>query len=464
LLGLVFLHNFTVAISYAISYNELPECAHRSYLATNRLKAFKDRIMNNQQRLGRYIAIALVSGVICGEVGHLLLTNQALIQQISNYLDLGANIFLRLIKMIVAPLVFTTLLAGIASLNSAQSLGRLFLKAMVVFIIGGLSVLILGMVLAEVFAPGRVLHEALLTSGNANLLDVKQSVCQECQITLKKFIEEVIPNSVVQGFAENHMLQVIILALLVGVAGLNLGRRFRQVFAFFELLAQLLFKIINYIMWLSPLAVFTSLCKIVLFSGIEILRVYLIYILEYYLGLALIWLIWLTVGYIISGRKFIPLIKANLPLYATAFAASSSESILPAMLANFPRFGVSEKVSSLVVPLGYAFNLEAAMFNCTFATLFIIQIFGYSLSLSQEILMLLMLMVTTKGIAGVPRASLVVVAATLAAFGFPESGILIILPIDAINDMGRSATSAFTQTMSAVVVDQWEKPKREMVY
>lgn len=407
--------------------------------------------------LGRYIFISLIAGIIVGQLAHFELTNPAIIKTTADNLDIISSIFLRLIKTIAAPLIFTTLIAGIAKMEDSRSLGRIFLKSMIIFILGGLAVLVLGVVLAEFFQPGKTLHDAILNSSNHILAADSSKICTNCQINFKDFINQIVPNSALQGFVENHMLQVIILAVLIGIAGHSLGDKFTDVFAFFELMSQLLFKIIGYIMWLAPIAVFSSIAKIVMASGIQVLQVYLVFISEFYLGLGIIWLGWIIIAYLLVHKLIFTIIKTNFQLYLTAFAASSSESIMPAMLANFPKFGISQKISGLVVPLGYAFNLEASMFNCTFATLFIIQVYGYHMDWLTELTMLLMLMLTTKGIAGIPRASLIVVAATLVAFGYPEAGILLILPIDGINDMGRSATSAFAQTMSAVVVDHWEK-------
>ncbi len=410
-----------------------------------------------KSRLGTYIFISLILGVIVGHFAHGGITNPDSIKSVSNYLDLVSSAFLRMIKMIIAPLVFTTLVTGIAKMEDSKALGRMFLKSMFIFIIGGFFSLTLGVVLVEWFQPGKALHSVLIHSTNADLTSAANSVCTNCQMTAKSFMESIIPSSAMQGFVENHILQVIVLAMFVGVAGVAIGEAVAPVFSFFDMMSQIMFKIIGYIMYLAPFAVFSAITKLVMGSGVGVLSLYLVYALEFYLGLAIIWGVLILIGMTVIGKKIFAIIRAMIPLYGTAFAASSSEVALPGILSNLERFGVSKKVSGFVIPMGYSFNLEASMLNCTFATIFIIQLYGYHISLATEITMLFMLMLTSKGIAGIPRVSLVIVAATLTAFGYPDAGVLILLPIDSFMDMGRSATNAFANTMSAIFVDKWEK-------
>lgn len=411
----------------------------------------------NSSRLGTYILFGLIAGIIVGQLIHMGITDKALLKDFSTYLDLVSTAFLRLIKMVIAPLVFTTLVVGIAKMEDSRALGRMFLKSMTIFIIGGFFSLTLGVVLVETFKPGIALHNVLANSMNGELNNVANSVCTNCQMTAKSFMESIIPSSSMQGFVENHILQVIILAIFVGVAGVSIGESVAPVFVFFDQMSKIMFKIIGYVMYLAPFAVFTSITKLVMGSGISVISLYLVYAIEFYTGLAIIWLVLLAIGFIVIGKKLFPIIKSMIPLYGTSFAASSSEVALPGILINLEKFGISKKVSGFVIPMGYSFNLEASMLNCTFATIFIIQLYGYHIDLATEIVMLFMLMLTSKGIAGVPRVSLVIVAATLTAFGYPETGVLILLPIDSFMDMGRSATNAFANTMSAIFVDRWEK-------
>ncbi len=409
-----------------------------------------------KSRLGLYIFIALVLGVVFGQLAHIGISDKGTVADISEYLDLGSMLFLRLIKMIIAPLVFTTLVVGIAKMGDGKSLGRVFAKAMLIFITGGVLSLTLGVVLVEIFQPGKALHDALLSHGSAELANATNNVCTNCQITLKSFFDSIVPDSSLKGFVENHILQVIVVAVFIGVAGIAIGESVAPIFQMFDMLSKLMFKIIGYIMYLAPLAVFTSITKLVMGSGIAVLKLYLIYAAEFYLGLGIIWAVYLLLGVLIIGKGFFKVIKDLAPFYGTAFAASSSEVALPSILQGLENNGISKKISGFIIPLGYSFNLEASMLNCTFATIFIIQLYGFHIDIKTEIAMLFMLLITSKGIAGIPRASLVIVAATLSAFGYPEAGVLILLPVDSFNDMGRSATNAFANTMSALFVHKWE--------
>lgn len=410
-----------------------------------------------QSKLGRYIVFALIAGITVGQLTHIGISNKEILSNMSTYLDLISTAFLRLIKMIIAPLVFTTLVVGIAKMDDSRALGRMFLKSMTIFVIGGFFSLSLGVLLVELFKPGVALHSVLANSLNGELNNVANNVCTNCQMSVKSFMESIIPSSAMQGFVENHILQVIVLAIFVGVAGVALGEPVKPVFVFFDMMSKIFFKIIGYVMYLAPIAVFSSITKLVMGSGIGVISLYLVYAVEFYTGLAIIWIVLLSIGMLVVGKRLFKILKPMLPLYGMSFASSSSEVALPGILDNLEKQGVSKKVSGFVIPMGYSFNLEASMLNCTFATIFIIQLYGYHIDLATEIVMLFMLMLTSKGIAGVPRVSLVIVAATLTAFGYPETGVLILLPIDSFMDMGRSATNAFANTMSAIFVDRWER-------
>lgn len=411
---------------------------------------------SSSKKAGIAIFVALILGVALGQLAHMEI-NKDLAIQICSYLDIISGIFLRLIKMIIAPLVFTTLVAGIAKMGDGKSLGRVFLKSMVLFMVGGILSLGLGVLLVEIFKPGVALHDALKATMALDTSSTANVVVSGTKITLKSFIESVIPKSSFEGFVENHIIQVVVLAIFVGVAGVSIGEPVAPIFEFFERVSLICFKIIQFIMLLAPLAVFASVTKLVMSSGIGVLKLYLIYLLEFYLGLGIIWAVYIILGSLILGKVVFRVIKDLAPQYATSFAASSSEIILADLIKKLEKFGVSKKISSFVIPMGYSFNLEASMLNCTFATIFIIQLYGYHIDLATEITMLLMLLLTSKGMAGVPRASLVIVAMTLTAFGYPEAGILIILPIDSFNDMGRSVTNAFANTMSALFINRWER-------
>lgn len=407
-----------------------------------------------KSNLGRYIIIALIAGIIVGQLVHLGVANPDKIKSISAKMDIISHMFLRLLKMIIAPLVFTTLVTGIAKMGDSKALGRLFFKSMFIFLTGGFIALALGIVLIDVFQPGKQLHD-VLSSGLSSL--PQANPLANGSMTLQSFLESVIPASAVQGFAENHILQVVVFAVFFGVAGAAVGESVTQVFEFFDMVASIIFKITAYIMNLAPIAVFSAVSAMVMTSGAKVISSYFIYLIEFYFGLSILWLFIVAIGVIIVGKPIFALLRNLGSLFVLSFAAASSEVALPGLLRELEKFGVAKKISGFVVPMGYSFNLLASMLNCTFATMFIIQLYGYHITLTQEITMLLVLMITSKGIAGVPRVSLVIVAATLAAFGYPEAGVLILFPVDGFLDMGRSATNVFANAMAAVFVDRWEK-------
>lgn len=408
-----------------------------------------------KSNLGRYILVALISGIVIGQLVHMGVADPAKIKYISAKLDIVSTMFLRLLKMIIAPLVFTTLVTGIGKMGDSKALGRLFFKSIFIFVIGGFIALILGIILIDIFQPGNQLHD-VLAAGLTNL-PKDMNICNNCGMNLKAFLESILPSSMVQGFSENHILQVVVVALFFGVAGVGVGEAVTPIFEFFDMIACIIFKITAYIMNLAPFAVFSAVSAMVMTSGAKVISSYLIYLIEFYFGLAILWLLIIFIGFLIIGKPIFVLLRNLSGLFILSFAASSSEAALPGMLAELDKFGIPKKVSGFVVPMGYSFNLLASMLNCTFATMFIIQLYGFHISISQEITMLLMLMLTTKGIAGVPRVSLVIVAATLAAFGFPEGGVLILFPVDGFLDMGRSATNVFANAMAAVFVSHWER-------
>lgn len=410
---------------------------------------------NSSSKLGRNVFLALIIGIIFGQLVRTQINNQELLNQIYGYLNIVSSIFLRLIKMIIAPLVFTTLVAGIAKLTDVKSLGRMFFKSMVIFLIGGIIALSVGMIIVDYFEPGKALSQVLLSS-HSNLVPQSSSVHLSSNLSLKKFIEDLVPVSVVEGFANNHIIQVVVFAIFFGIAGVSLGEKTVSVFDFFNKVSYLFFKITEYIMKLAPIAVFCAVSGIIINSGLTVIGSYLVYVLEFILCLIILWTIMIGLGYIFLGKQVFTLLKMLAGCLGISFSTSSSEAVFPIVLEKLKDFGVEPKTSGFVMPLGYSFNLIASMLNCSFATLFIIQLHGYTLTTTQKIIMLITLMFTSKGISGVPRVSLVIVAATLASLGIPEAAVLILFPIDGFLDMARSATNIFANALATTFVDKWE--------
>lgn len=362
---------------------------------------------------------------------------------------LMADIFLRLIKMIVAPLVFSTLVVGVAKLGDIKTVGRIGGKTMLWFITASFASLLLGLLLVNLFQPGAHMHLPLPDADTVT--GVEKSA-----LTLKDFLYHVFPSSVFESMAKNEILQIVVFALFFGVATAAIGEKGEIVIKAFDAFAHVILKVTGYVMKLAPLAVFGAMTAIIAKQGLGILRTYSIFIGEFYFGLLLLWIVLLLAGSLfIRGRIWRLLSRIKEPVIL-AFSTSSSEAAYPKTMLELERFGCNNKIVSFVLPLGYSFNLDGSMMYMTFASLFIAQSYGMHLPLDTQLLMLLVLMLTSKGIAGVPRASLVVIAGTLATFKIPEAGLALLLGIDPLLDMGRSATNVVGNSVATAVVSKWE--------
>ncbi|HEY7239735.1 MAG TPA: dicarboxylate/amino acid:cation symporter, partial [Burkholderiales bacterium] len=369
--------------------------------------------------------------------------------QIAGYVSILADVFLRLIKMLIGPLVFSTLVVGIAHMGDAASVGRVFAKALGWFITASLVSLLLGMALANLLQPGHNLGLPLPDIGaSANLATSK--------FTLKDFVSHTVPKSFAEAMANNEILQIVVFSMFFGVALAGLGEKGRTLVAAIDELAHVMLTITGYVMKLAPVAVFAAMAATVAVNGLEILLRFAVFMADFYFGLILLWSLLVFAGFVILGRRVLKLMRLIKEAFMLSFATASSEAAYPKILDALDRFGVKRKISSFVMPLGYSFNLDGSMMYCTFATLFIAQAYGIELSLGTQITMLLILMLTSKGMAGVPRASLVVIAATLNQFNIPEAGLLLILGVDVFLDMGRSATNAVGNSIAAAAVAKWE--------
>jgi Na+/H+-dicarboxylate symporter len=396
-----------------------------------------------------WILIAMVIGIVLGYLVFVNAPDKKAASEIAGYISLISDIFLRLIKMLIGPLVFSTLVVGIAHLGDAASVGRVFAKSIAWFITASLVSLMLGLVMANLLQPGTNLGLPLPDEGaSANLATAK--------FTLKDFITHLVPKSFAEAMATNEILQIVVFSMFFGVALAALGERAKTLVAMVDELTHAMLKITGYVMQLAPLAVFAAMAATVAVNGLEILVKFAIFMGDFYLGLILLWAILVFAGFTFLGPRVFKLMVLIKEAFLVSFATASSEAAYPKILDALDRFGVRRKISSFVMPMGYSFNLDGSMMYCTFAVLFIAQAYGIELSLGTQITMLLVLMLTSKGMAGVPRASLVVIAATLNQFNIPEAGLLLILGIDVFLDMGRSATNAVGNSIAAAVVGKWE--------
>ncbi len=375
----------------------------------------------------------MLAGVLVGYLlNQQLASDAAALATSSDYLKLLPDIFLKLIKMIIAPLVFATIVVGIAHMGDSAKIGRIGLFAMIWFLCASVVSLSLGLVLVNVFEPGYDLH--LIRAGSVD-------AAAQTVPNLREFLLKLFPSSVIDAMASNNILQILVFSLFAGAALAALKSRAQVLLQACEQLGDLMLQITHYVMRLAPLAVFGALASVVATNGLGILVTFGKLVGEFYLGLLILWALLIAVGYLILGARVKRLIQDVREPILVAFATASSEAALPKFLERLTIFGVPRQLSGFMLPLGYSFNLDGSMMYMSFATLFIAQAYGIDLSWQTQLIMLLTLMVTSKGIASVPRASLVVVTATLTSFGLPVEGVALILGIDQIMDMGRTGTN-----------------------
>ncbi|UNU42570.1 dicarboxylate/amino acid:cation symporter [Sphingopyxis sp. YF1] len=368
---------------------------------------------------------------------------------IADNLSILTDLFLRLIKMIIAPLVFATLVAGIAHMEDAAAIGRVGAKTMGWFIGASIVSLSIGLVMVHLLQPGAGLALDLPTTG-------AEGVVATGDFSLKQFVTHLIPQSIVQAMAENEILQIVVFSVLVGSAVAAIDDKAPAVLALVEQVAAIMLKVTGYVMKTAPLAIFAALASTVATQGPGVLVTYAGFVSGFYLSLGVLWLVLFLAALAIIGARAFGLFRGIRTPVLLAFSTASSEAAYPRTMEELEKQGVNRRIVSFVLPLGYSFNLDGSMMYCTFAVLFIAQAYGIDMSIGQQVTMLLLLMVTSKGMAGVPRASLVVISATLAYFKLPEAGLLLILAVDHLLDMGRSATNVVGNSVAAAVIDRWE--------
>jgi Na+/H+-dicarboxylate symporter len=406
------------------------------------------------RRLTYFIIAGLVLGVVVGwilnaSIGGDTPEGQAKLHAIAGYVSIATTVFLHLIKMIIAPLVVSTLIVGIAHMGDTAALGRVGLKAFGWFVTASLVSLSLGLLLVTLFHPGSTLGLPVPPESAASGVD--RSAFQ-----LSTFIAHIFPESMIRAMADNDILQIVVFSLFVGVAITAVGEAARPLVRALEALVKVMLQVTDYVMRFAPIAVFAAVTATIAERGPSILGTYGYFMGSFYFGLICLWALLIGICFLIVGRRTGSLVRYIREPILLAFSTASSEAAFPRTLEALDRFGVPPRIASFVLPLGYSFNLDGSMMYMTFATMFIAQAYGFHLGLAEQILMLLTLMVTSKGVAGVPRASLVVITATLAQFGLPEGGILLLLAVDHFLDMGRSATNVVGNAVASAVVAKWE--------
>ena len=406
------------------------------------------------RKLTRWILIALVLGILAGWV-----TNHAIddgtpaaadrLKSIADYLSIVTALFLRLIKMIIAPLVFSTLVAGIAHMGDVAALGRIGVRSLAWFICASLVSLTLGLILVHLFQPGVGLNLPIPPVSAASGVETGA-------FNLSDFVTHLVPASIFEAMSKNEILPIVIFSLFFGVALTAIGEAGQPVVKGVESLVRVMLQVTDYVMRFAPLAVFTAVNSAIAERGPQIIATFGKFVGSFYLGLVVLWALLIGVCFLIVGGRTRLLVRYIRDPVVLAFSTASSEAAYPRTLEALDRFGVPPRIASCVLPLGYSFNLDGSMMYMTYASIFIAQAYGLHLSIGQQITMLLVMMVTSKGMAGVPRASLVVIAATFPMFNIPEAGLLLVLAVDHFLDMGRSATNVVGNAVASSVVARWE--------
>jgi Na+/H+-dicarboxylate symporter len=395
-----------------------------------------------------YVMVGLLIGIALGTASFYSFPDKATAAEVAKYMSLVSGIFLKLIKMIIGPLVLSTLVVGIGHMGDAATVGRVGAKTMGWFISASIVSLLLGLFMVDVMQPGVGIVIADQGSNTANLSTQAFSI--------ENFIDHLVPTSLFKSLADGEILQIVIFSVFAGVAIMAMGERGKPLLELADSVAHMMLNITGYVMTVAPIAVCASVASVITKSGPGILLNFAKFLGGFYLTLAIMWCLLVGVGFFVIGGRMGELVRRMREPFLLAFSTASSEASYPKILEQLERFGVSKRIASFVLPLGYSFNLDGTMAYTTFASIFIAQAYRVDMPLTKQLLMAAVLMITSKGVAGVPRASLVVILATLKQFGIPEAGLFLILGIDQFLDMGRSATNVIGNSLAASAVAKFE--------
>ena len=403
------------------------------------------------------ILIAMIVGAVLGIAIHNNCTDE-IAQSFSSKIKMLATVFIRLVQMIISPLVFTTLVVGIAKLGDIKAVGRIGGKALGWFFTASFISLLLGMFFVNLLEPG-----VGLNLSNIDLSSASEVTAKTQNLSFENFIEHIVPKSIFEAMATNEILQIVIFSIFFGLAAAAIGESVKPVVSALDKTSHIVLKMVNYVMKFAPIGVFGAIAGVFAVRDFQELAItYFKYFGSFLIGISSLWAVLILVGYIFLKSRMSTLLKRISSPLIVAFGTTSSEAVFPKLTEELERFGVKDKIVSFMLPLGYSFNLDGSMMYMTFASIFIAQAYGIDLDLGTQFTMLLVLMLTSKGIAGVPRASLVVVAATCGMFDIPVEGIALILPIDHFCDMFRTATNVLGNALATSVVGQWEDKLEEI--
>ncbi|PXY46287.1 dicarboxylate/amino acid:cation symporter [Flavobacterium hydrophilum] len=400
------------------------------------------------------ILIAMILGATLGIILHNTISSEAA-QSFSTKIKMLATIFIRLVQMIISPLVFTTLVVGIAKLGDIKTVGRIGGKALGWFFTASFISLLIGLFYVNILEPG-----VGLKLDNVDMATASEVTGKTQNLSFDNFVEHIVPKSIIEAMATNEILQIVVFSIFFGLAAASLGSTVKPIIGAFDKLSHIVLKMVNYVMNFAPIGVFGAITAVFAVRDAEELVItYFKFFGSFLIGISTLWVLLIAIGYIFLKGRMTELLKRITGPLAIAFGTTSSEAVFPKLTEELESFGVKDKIVSFMLPLGYSFNLDGSMMYMTFASIFIAQFYNVHLDLGTQMAMLLVLMLTSKGIAGVPRASLVVVAATCGMFDIPVEGIALILPIDHFCDMFRSATNVLGNALATSVVGQWEANK-----
>jgi Na+/H+-dicarboxylate symporter len=420
-------------------------------LNTKKMKPAETKKPSLLGNLTVQIVIAMLLGAILGIYIH---NNYdvAFAKEFSDKIKILATIFIRLVQMLIALLVFSTLVPGIAKLGDVKTVGRVGAKALGWFFSASFISLLIGMFWVNVLQPG-----VGLNLSNIDLSTAAEVTGNTQSFSAQNFIEHIIPKSIVEAMANNEIIQIVIFSIFFGLAAASIGSYAKPVTHFIEVLSHIVLKMVNYVMKFAPMGVFGAIAGVFAVKDLnDLVLTYIKFFGSFLVGISTLWVFLIVVGIIFLGKRMKTLLNHIVGPLIIAFSTTSSEAVFPKLTEELERFGVKDKIVAFMLPLGYSFNLDGSMMYMTFASLFIAQAYGIHLDMGTQITMLLVLMLTSKGIAGVPRASLVIVAATCGMFKIPIEGIALILPIDHFCDMFRSATNVLGNALATSVVGKWE--------
>ncbi|MBJ3813961.1 dicarboxylate/amino acid:cation symporter [Shimwellia pseudoproteus] len=405
--------------------------------------------MSNSNKLTLYIILFMVAGIVTGALIHQLSSPET-ITAWSDNITLLTDIFLRLIKMVIAPLVFCTLTVGIMRLGETSTIGRIGGKAMLWFVSSSIISILVGLLVVSLEGPGRGLN-LTVPAGEV------QTGLAVSGMTLKAFITHTIPTSIVGAMADNEILQIVVFAMFFGIAGASLGQKFNApLVAALDVVSHIMLKVTGYVMYVAPLAIFAAISSVIATQGLGILANYASFIGGYYVAILLSCIVMLAAGYVVLKKDVYRLLIMLKDPVIVAFTTSSSEAAYPKTLDQLERFGCSRNIAAFVLPIGYSFNLVGSMVYCSFASMFIAQAYNIHLSGSEIAVLMITLMLASKGIAGVPRSALVVLAATIPGFHIPVAGILLLMGIDHFLDMGRSGINVLGNGIATAMLSKNE--------